>query len=88
MKQDRLFEPVRKCNKPESAPNKTAKRKQGGFLMPGKRGKHDGTDSPGEWSEGSNPVLDPGILRPDSAGHSGNHRGNAKLEAITLIPTT
>ena len=34
MKQDRLFEPVRKCNKPESAPNKTAKRKQGGFLMP------------------------------------------------------
>ena len=33
MKQDRLFEPVRKCNKPESAPNKTAKRKQGGFLM-------------------------------------------------------
>ena len=56
--------------------------------MPGKRGKHDGTDSPGEWSEGSNPVLDPGILRPDSAGHSGNHRGNAKLEAITLIPTT
>ena len=38
MKQDRLFEPVRKCNKPESAPNKTAKRKQGGFLMPESEG--------------------------------------------------